>query len=131
MTMRSILPDTALIGTMDGKDKKGKLALVALALVGVIFLLRSRGDDSEETEESKAETESEYEDEEMKDEEKEESEDEAMEDEIEVETKEQIGGSAKEELVEARRDLDIFDMLAILAAAIKAARDEYRSRSEN
>lgn len=128
MTMRSMLPDTAVIGTMDGNGKKGKLALVALALVGVIFLLRSRGSDSEESEENEAETESEYEEEEMEVEAKE---DEEMEEGIEVETKEQIGGSAKEELVEARRELDIFDMLAILAAAIKAARDEYRTRSES
>lgn len=129
MTMRSLLPDTALIGTMDGSGKKGKLVLVALALVGVIFLLRSRGGDSEESEESEKEID-EYEEEEMKEETEEEVKEET-EDEIEVETEEQIGGSAKEELVEARRELDIFDMLAILAAAIKAARDEYRTRSEN
>lgn len=119
MTIRSTLADTVLIGTMDDNSKKYKLALVALALIGVAFLLRGRGSNSEESEgdESEEETESEREKEEM-------------EEEVETETEtEQLSDSAKEELVEVRRELDVFDMLAILAAAIKAARDEYRQRA--
>lgn len=109
MTMLSVLTDTVLVTSLDDDGKKKKLAIVAAAIVGISLLLRCRKKGDKESEEEETESESEDEEEDETDE---------------------IKESAKEELAEAQRELDAFDILAILASAIKAARDEYDQRAE-
>lgn len=121
MAVLSNLTDTIPITAMDAGDKKGKLIIVAVAVIGLVLLLRRRSSSSEEGEDSEEETETESEDEET------------MTEDIESEAED---GEAEEieeitsKTAEVRRELDVFDMLAILAAAIKAARDEYNQRAD-
>jgi hypothetical protein len=124
MTVLSTLTDTILLTAMDDGDKKKKLTIAAVTLVGLILMLHWRSGDSEEDEESEEGEENEDSEEQM------ESETESEDEESETEEIEGISESAEEELAEVRRELDVFDMLAILAAAIKAAREEYDQRAE-
>lgn len=117
MTTRSTLANTTLTGTVDG-GKKRKLAVVALAIVGVTVLLRLRGGDTDTSETDDRPTESEGRTTQT------------------TNTTPDPDDQASDEstmasVTEAQRELDMFDMLAIAAAAITSARDEYRKRTGN
>lgn len=98
---------------------KRKLGVTLLAIVGVCLLLRLRGKDtktSEPDEQSKQEAESESKSTETTEEST--TSESATSDE-----------STTESATDSQRELDMFDMLAIFAAAITEARDEYRKRT--
>lgn len=120
MTTRSTLVDTILMGSEDGGKMKRKLAVALLAIVGVSILLRTRKNDTEanETEQrSVGDDESESMSENTATDESSDSEPTAS------------GEGATEATTERQRELDMFDMLAIFAAAITSAREEYRKRA--
>lgn len=101
---------------------KRKLVVALLAIVGVSVLLRLRGDDTEtnETEKQSAE-----------DVENESTSASTVTDESTANEQPVSDESTVESVTERQRELDMFDMLAIFAAAITSARDEYRKRTGN
>ncbi|RRJ30543.1 hypothetical protein [Halocatena pleomorpha] len=116
MTIRSTLFDTVLVGTKDGAGIKRKLTIALVAIVGVTILLRFRGDDTQ-TDEAGEEPTGKEEHKAVK---------------TETVTEESTTGdtgSATKSLTDGQRELDMFDMLAIVAAAITEARDEYHKRT--
>ncbi|UPM43355.1 hypothetical protein [Halocatena salina] len=94
----------------DGNETKRKLTIVLLAIVGVSILLRRRGSDqTSETEEDEHEpTDTET---------------------VSEESTTSEPTSMTESITSNQRELDMFDMLAIFAAAITEARDEYHERT--
>lgn len=101
---------------------KRKLVVALLAIVGVSVLLRLRGDDTETNEAEKQSA---------GDVESESTSASTATDESTVSEQTTSDESAAESTTERQRELDMFDMLAIFAAAITSARDEYRKRTGN
>ncbi len=122
MTTRSTLVDTVLMGSEDGSGMKRKLAIALLAIVGVSILLRTRKGDTEANETEERST---------GDDESESTSESTATDESGASEPTASGESPTESATERQRELDMFDMLAIFAAAITSARDEYRKRAGN
>ena len=118
--------DIEEIGTGGGKVKRAVAALGVLAVLFVVLKLRGRGGSSEEESVSSVERVDEDDDGGIDTVSTADSDDESSSDDSGLEVKTSSDGS-----VGGRFDeLDLVDYLAIFAAALQSARDEYRIRTE-
>ena len=114
--------DIEEVGTGGGKMKRAVAALGVLAVLFVVLKLRGRGGSSEEETGSSVDRVDEEEGDGIDTVSTKDSDDESGSD---LEVKTSSGGVG-----DRFEDLDVVDYLAIFAAALQAARDEYRIRSE-
>lgn len=115
--------DIEEVGTGGGKMKRAVAALGVLAVLFVVLKLRGRGGSSEEETGSSVDRVDEEEGDGIDTVSTKDSDDESGSD---LEVKTSSGGGVGDRF----EDLDVVDYLAIFAAALQAARDEYRIRSE-